>query len=252
MVSLTLKTEIRKVFGKQNKKLRKENILPGVVYGTKTKSLSLQMSAHDFQEVYKKSGDTDIINLEIQDGKNQEVKQVLVKDVVGHHITSLPIHVDFYEIEKGKSVTTHVPLVFEGESSGLKKGGILVKSMDEVEIEALPKDLPHQISVDISSLTDFDQTIYIKDVRIPSGVKILVDLNTPIITLTAPITEEELEEELGQGKEVEGVEVEAKAETEEEGEEEKEEKEEKEGKGEKTAAEQEKDKKVKQQKNKNK
>jgi len=214
MISLTLKTEIRKVLGKQNKQLREKNILPGVVYGAKTESLSLQMSARDFREVYKKAGDTDIINLEIQDGKKKEVKQVLVKDVVRHHITSLPIHVDFYEIEKGKSVTTHVPLVFEGESPGVKQGGILVKSMDEVEIECLPKDLPHQISVDISSLTDFDQTIYIKDIKIPSGVKILVDLDTPIITLTAPITEEELEEELGKGKEVEGVEVEAVAETE--------------------------------------
>jgi len=208
MISLSLKTEKRKVFGKQNKQLRKKGILPAVVYGAKTESLPLQMSLHDFREVYKKAGDTDIINLKIKEGEKEETKQVLVKDVVFHHLNSLPLHVDFYEIEKGKVLTTDVPLVFEGEAPGVKKGGVLVKSMDELEIEALPKDLPHQISIDISSLLDFDQTIYVKDIKLPEGVKSLVDPNTPVITLSAPISEEELEAELGKGKEVEEVEVE--------------------------------------------
>jgi len=206
---LSLKAERRKVFGKRNKQLREKGILPGVVYGPKTESLPLQVPLRDFREVYKKAGDTGIINLEIKEGENKETKQVLIKDVTFHHLSSLPLHVDFYEVEKGQAVTVDVPLVFVGEAPGVKKGGILVKSMDEMEIEALPKDLPHQISVDISSLQNFEQTIYVKDIKLPAGVKSHLDPNTPVITLSAPISEEELEEELGKGKEVEEVEVEA-------------------------------------------
>jgi large subunit ribosomal protein L25 len=87
-------------------------------------------------------------------------------------------------------------------------GGVLIKSMDEIEIEALPKDLPHSIEVDISSLNEFDKTLYVHDIKPPEGVKFLAKENTPVITVSAPITQEELEAELGKAKTVEEVVVE--------------------------------------------
>ncbi len=223
METFVLEAQKRDILGKETKQLREKGLLPAVVYGPKTESLPLQISVRNFREIYKKAGDSSIIDLKIKDGEKEDIKQVLVKDVTFHHLNSSPLHVDFYEIERGKTLTTNVPLVFEGEAPGVKKGGILVKSMDELEIEALPKDLPREIKVDISSLTDFDQTIYVKGIKLPSGVKSLVDPETPVITLSTPISEEELEEELGKGKEVEEVEVEAekkkKEETEEKSEE---------------------------------
>ncbi|NMB92156.1 MAG: 50S ribosomal protein L25 [Parcubacteria group bacterium] len=208
MVNIILKSKIREVFGKQNKKLRQKGLIPGVVYGRKTKPLALTLDLKEFLNIYHQAGDTDLIDLVI-DNQGQEItKKVLVQTVNRDYVTSQPIHIDFYEVEMDKPVTTHVPLVFIGESPSVKAGGVLVKSMDEIEIEALPKDLPHQIEIDISPLDTFDKTIYVKDIKLPNGVKSLVKEDTPIVTVTAPITEEELEAELGKAKTVEEVEVE--------------------------------------------
>jgi large subunit ribosomal protein L25 len=208
MTKIVLKSKIRDVFGKKNTKLREQGLIPGVVYGRKTKPLSLSLDLKEFLNIYRQAGDTDLIDLVI-DNKGQEItKKVLVQAISRDYVTSQPLHIDFYEVEMDKPVTTHVPLVFIGESPAIKKGGILVKSMDEIEIEALPKDLPHQIEVDISSLDTFDKSIYVKDINLPTGVKSLVKEDTPVVTVTAPITEEELEAELGKAKTVEEVEVE--------------------------------------------
>ena len=214
----TLSAQERDVSGKLNNHLRAKGLLPAVVYGPKTGSLSIKVSLRDFRLVHQKAGNTGIIDLEIKDDKGKTTqKDVLIKDIQYHYLNSLPQHVDFYEIEKGKKLTVNVPLDFQGEAPGVKNGGILVKSMEELEIEALPKNIPQTIPVDISVLRDFDQTIYLRDLVLPKDIECSIDPNTPVITLNAPLTEEELEEELGAGKNVEEVGVETeekKAETE--------------------------------------
>jgi len=233
MVNLTLKVKKRIVFGKHNKLLRKEGFIPAVVYGKKTPSYSLQVDSQSFKDVYKKAGDTDIIDLIIEDEKKEQKKSVLIYDVSNHFLNGLPIHIDFYEVEMDKLITAHVPITFIGEAPAVKLGGVLVKPTQEIEVEALPMDLPHEINVDISMLTDFDQTLYVKDISFPPKVKVLIDEDTPVVTINAPITEEELEKELGEDKTVEEIEVEGeKKEEGEEGEEGKEEGELKEKKGE--------------------
>ncbi len=218
MTNLTLRVKKRLVFGKQNKALRKKGFIPAVVYGKKTPACSLQVGFQDFKDVYKKAGDTDIIDLIIEDGKKEQKKSVLIYNVSNHFLDGLPIHIDFYEVEMDKLITAHVPVVFVGESPAVKLGGVLVKPTQEIEVEALPMDLPHEIVVDISTLTDFDQTLCVKDINFSPKVKVLIDENTPVATVNAPITEEELEKELGEAKTVEEVEVEG--EKKEEGEEE--------------------------------
>ena len=218
MTNLTLRVKKRLVFGKQNEALRKKGFIPAVVYGKKTPACSLQVDFQDFKDVYKKAGDTDIIDLIIEDGKKEQKKSVLIYNVSNHFLDGLPIHIDFYEVEMDKLITAHVPVVFVGESPAVKLGGVLVKPTQEIEVEALPMDLPHEIVVDISTLTDFDQTLCVKDINFSPKVKVLIDENTPVATVNAPITEEELEKELGEAKTVEEVEVEG--EKKEEGEEE--------------------------------
>jgi len=233
MVNLTLKVKKRIVFGKQNKLLREQGFIPAVLYGKKTPACSLQVNAQDFKVVYKEAGDTDIIDLIIEDEKKKQTKSVLIQNVSNHFLDSSLLHVDFFEVEMDKPITARIPVNFTGESPAVKLGGVLLKPTSEIEIEALPMDIPHEIIVDISSLTDFDQTLYIKDINFPSKVKVLIDENTPVATINAPITEEELEKELGGAKTVEEVEVEGekvegeKEEEVEEGEEVKKEKEEK-------------------------
>ena len=230
MVNLTLKVKKRIVFGKHNKLLRKQGFIPAVVYGKKTPASSLQVDAQSFKDIYKKAGDTDIIDLIIDDGKKEQKKSVLIYDISNHFLNGLPIHIDFYEVEMDKLITARIPITFIGESPAVKLGGVLIKPTQEIEVEALPMDLPHEINVDISMLTDFDQTLCIKDINFSPKVKVLIDEDTPVATINAPISEEELEKELGEDKTVEEIEVEG--EKKEEGEESKKEGELKEKKGE--------------------
>ena len=208
MANLTLKVEKRIVFGKQNKLLREQGFIPAVLYGKKTPVCSLQINAQDFKAVYKEAGDTDIIDLIIKDEKQEQTKNVLIQNVSNHFLDGSFLHVDFFEVEMDKPIIAHIPVNFIGESPAAKLGGVLVKPTSEIEVEALPMDIPHEIIVDISSLTDFDQTIYIRDIKFSSKVKVLIDENTPVMTVNTPITEEELEKELGGVKTVEDVEVE--------------------------------------------
>jgi len=208
MGEFILKTQIRDIFGKKNQALRKQGLIPGIVYGRKTQTLALKIDLKQFLNIYHQAGDTDLIDLVIEEGDKEQTKRVLVQAVARDYVSSQPLHVDFYEVEMDKPVTTHIPLVFVGEAPATKMGGVLIKSMDEIEIEALPKDLPHSIDVDISSLSEFDKTLYVHDIKPPAGVKFLVKENTPVITVSAPITEEELEAELGKSKTIEEVMVE--------------------------------------------
>ena len=161
MANLTLKAKKRIVFGKQNKLLREQGFIPAVLYGKKTPACSLQVDAQDFKTVYKEAGDTDIIDLIIKDENKNQTKSVLVQNVSNHFLDGSLLHVDFFEVEMDKPITAHIPVNFIGESPAVKLGGVLVKPMSEIEVEALPMDIPHEIIVDISSLTDFDQTLYI-------------------------------------------------------------------------------------------
>lgn len=229
MTNLTLKVKKRIVFGKQNKLLREQGFIPAVLYGKKTPACSLQVNVQDFKVVYKEAGDTDIIDLIIVGEKEKQTKSVLIQNVSNHFLDSSFLHVDFFEVEMDKMITARIPVNFTGESPAVKLGGVLLKPTSEIEVEALPMDIPHEIIVDISSLTDFNQTLYIKDINFSSKVKVLIDENTPVATINAPITEEELEKELGGAKTVEEVEVEGeKKEGVEEGQEVEKEKEEKE------------------------
>jgi len=219
MDNLILKTKKREIFGKKNKVLREKGIIPAVLYGKKTESISLAVNLKDFEEIFKRTGETDIFNLEIEGEKKP--RNVIVQEVKRHFVTNWPIHIDFYEVEMDKPITTPVPITLVGESPAVKTGGILIQSMDEIEIEALPKDIPHEISVDVSDLKEIGQTIYVKDLALKDGIKVKVDLNTPVATISAPISEEELEKELGRVKAAEEVEVSgAKEEKEEEAKEE--------------------------------
>lgn len=153
--------------------LRSEGFMPAVIYGRKEKTASIKISKHDFKKVFKTAGESSIVSIK---GLGDE-KQVLIQEVDFDPITSEPRHVDFYAIEKDKKITVKVPLEFTGEAPAVKElGGILVKVLHELEIEVLPKDLPHSIEVDISTIKDFETSLYVKDLSLPDGV----------VALTAP------------------------------------------------------------------
>ncbi len=166
---ITLTAEKRDIKTKLEN-LREEGRMPAVFYGPKEKSTPITVSTIEFIKTYKKAGESSVIILK----EGNEEHEVLIQDIDVHPVTGAPRHADFYVIEKGKKVKVNVPLVFIGVSPAVKdKGAILVKVARDIEIEASPKDLPHELSVDISSLVEFSSTVTAKDITLPAGVTLV-------------------------------------------------------------------------------
>lgn len=166
--------------------LRKAGKLPAVFYGPKEKSTPIIVSQAEFQKVWKKAGESSVIELH---GEG-EVHDALIHEIDVHPVTGVPRHADFYVIEKGKKVEVEVPIVFDGIAPAVKdKGGILVKVLRELKIEATPKDLPHDVHVDISTLTELTSVITAKDIKLPSGVTLL-ELPDEVVASVAEAKEE--------------------------------------------------------------
>lgn len=168
MLSLTVEKRDSKVRAEQ---VRKEKKIPAVYYGPKQASTSVSIPVLEFKKVWKKAGESSVIILK----QGSEEHEALIHDVDVHPVSGEPRHADFYVIEKGKKVSVKVPLVFVGVSPAVKdKAAILIKVMREMEVEAAPKDLPHDITVDISSLVEYNDTIHAKDLKLAPGVDLKV------------------------------------------------------------------------------
>lgn len=186
---IEIKAENRKETGKKVKTLRDKGIVPAVVYGAGHKSVSIQVNAKEFNKTFREAGETTLLKLKIGD----HTKNVLIHDIARDPIENNIIHIDFYEVKMDQQIKTEVPLVFEGEAPAVKNlGGILVKNLTEIKVEALPKDLPHEIKVDISKLETLESYIRIKDLVLPAGVKILEEMEETVVLVEPPRSEEEL------------------------------------------------------------
>lgn len=186
----------RDIFGKKTADLREAGEIPAIVYGNpsaqagKKETLAITLNFPEFKKVLSQAGESTIISLELE-GKSQDV---LIHEVQSDPLSGLPIHVDFYIVNQDKELEVAVPLVFEGVSLAVKDlGGSLVKVLHELEIRALPKNLPHDIKVDVSSLTTLDSQILIKDLLLPTGVKSVLELDEVVAAITEA-GEEVLEE----------------------------------------------------------
>jgi len=170
MDKLQLKASVREA--KANlKKLRDGGSIPAVLYGHKVQNQSLTLNAREFDKVLKKAGESTIVELITDDGKTHPV---LIHDVQNHYLTSVPTHVDFYEVSMTEKLKAKVVLEFTGESSAVKTmGGVLVKVLNEVEVECLPADLPHNILVSLEGLKELTDSIHVKDLKVAAKVKIL-------------------------------------------------------------------------------
>lgn len=208
---LELQSEKRDKFGKGLERSRKEGKLPAVVYGKGIESVSLFVQMADFRKVWKEAGESTIVNL-----KGESFSKpvgVIIQQVDIDPTSSKPSHVDFYQVDMAKTIQVSVPLVFEGISVAVKElGGVLVKVLHDIEIEALPKDLPHEIKVDISKLKTFDDHVTIGDLNFPTGVKAVEKAEEIVCMAEEP--KEEVEEAVV--RTIEDIEVEKKGKKEEE------------------------------------
>lgn len=167
--------------------LRKEGFIPAVVYGPKQEALSIKINTIAFLKAYRDAGESTVVELSVDGDKHE----VLIQEVDREAIKGSVLHADFYAIEKGKKVSVHVPLEFVGEAPAEKLGGVVVKVMHEIEVEAMPKDLPHEIEVSIESLVDMDSQIHASDLKMPTGVTLLTEPEEVIVLIQAQREEEE-------------------------------------------------------------
>lgn len=210
-MTITLKVEERSAKGKKLDALRAQGKLPAVVYGPKHKAVALSLDAKAFDKAFKSAGESSVL---ILSGVGEDA-EVLVQEVSYAPLKGTVEHVDFYAIEKGKEVTVNVPLVFVGEAPAIKLGGSLTKALHEIEVTSKPSALPHEIEVDVSTLETFDDSIRIKDLKIPANVTVE---NDPEETV-AVVSEVKEEEEEVTEVDISSIEVEQKGKDKEEDEE---------------------------------
>jgi large subunit ribosomal protein L25 len=186
-----LKAEERKISGRKVKTVRAQGLLPGNVYGKKIKSKSVQVNKKEFDLVYSEAGETGLITLQVG---NTELP-VLVSNVQKHPKSDDVIHVDFRQVDLKTKVTAEVPVEVVGESPAEKQAiGTVVQYLNQVEVEALPGDLPEKFEVDTSTLEEVDQAIYVRDLKVDaSKIEIKTNAEEIIVKVEPPQKEEVIE-----------------------------------------------------------
>jgi len=202
-----LKVKLRDRTGKEYvKKLRKNGVLPAVLYGPHLKkSLPLQIDIKELRSFLSQSDKAKIITLEITDQKTDKQHNVIIKDSQRDLIKGDLQHLDFYAVTRGETVTTTVPISFVGKSQGEKIGGIVEHLVRELDLECLPKDLPSIIEVDVTPL-GLGDSLSVGDIKVPSGIKVLTHPQELVVSVVSPVKEEEVKvEEKEAAEEVEVV-----------------------------------------------
>lgn len=182
-----LVAEDRTVLGKKVKKLRKEGLLPANVYGKGLDSHALQIKLSDFQSVFKQVGETGLIDLEFA-GKT---KPVLVKNLQMNYQSNTPLHVDFYQVNLKEKVKTMVAIILTGEAQAVTdKTGILLQTLSDVEVEALPDKLPENVEVSVEGLAEVGSQITVGDIPSSDDVTILTDAGQTVAKIAELVVEE--------------------------------------------------------------
>ncbi|MHB1769904.1 MAG: 50S ribosomal protein L25 [Minisyncoccota bacterium] len=200
---LTLSVEKRMKDGAGAPALRRADMLPGVVYGAHQAAMPIVVEAKAFEKVLREAGEATIVSLT---GLGAPLP-TLIHEVDLDPLTNLPRHVDFYAVTKGQKVEVAIPLVFVGESPAVVAGANLVKVLHELEVEADPMNLPHDIEVDISVLVALNDQIHAKNLALPAGVELVTEPEE-VIVLVQEVVEEK--EEAAAPADIASIEVEEK------------------------------------------
>ncbi len=194
---LVLKAEQRQLTGKKVKRLRREGWIPGVVYGPGLEPSSIQLLRKDLIEVYRQAGTSTLVGLLVK--PQRKPRPALIRDVQQDPITYEVLHVDLEVVDMERPVTAEVPVVLVGEAPVAKDGlAVVTHGTEEIEIRALPSEVPGHIDVDVSVLTRPDQAIHVADLTFPEGILVLSDPETVLVYTSAVrlIEEEEVVEEV--------------------------------------------------------
>lgn len=191
MKKVNLKVEKRKVFGKQLKTFRKTGMLPGNVYGKDIKSTAVQLPVKEFQAVYDEVGSSGVVYLEL-DG---ESRPVLIHALAYDYLHDMPLHADFFQVNLKEKVKTVVPLTIVGEPKAVtEKIGMLMQPVSELEVEALPTDLPEEITLDVTEMAEVGAQMKVGDLKVSGNYEIQNDPEQVLVSIAELVSEEAQED----------------------------------------------------------
>jgi len=186
---MELTAQKRDILGKKVSTLRNQGLIPAELYGRGVKNQHLAIHAKAFKELFKTAGESTMINLEIDNTKIPVMIHDVSRDSVSDEVTSI----DFYQVRLDEKIIVAVPLTFQGEAPAVKDlEGILVKSMHEIKIEALPTNIPHEIAVSLQNLDAIGKSIYVRDLVVPKEVTLKENPDTAVASVTERAKEEEI------------------------------------------------------------
>ena len=183
----SLAADVRNLIGRKVKNLRKTGKIPATVYGKNVTSISVAVDADAFEKVYKEAGETGLVELTV----GSDVRPVLVHTLQKDAVSNQLLHIEFHQVDLKEKVHANVPLELSGVAPAVTgKTGVLLTLIDEVEVEALPTDLPEKLIVDITKLAQVNQEVKVGDLIIPSGVVILTEKDQSVVRVGALISKE--------------------------------------------------------------
>lgn len=181
----------RAIEGKANDKLRRQGLVPAVLYGHGVKNINLSLDAIQLRKTLRQAGTSTLVDLVVDD---RPAVKVLIHDIQYHPTKSSIVHIDFYQVKMTEKLQTDVELKLVGESPAVKElGGVLVRSLDKIKVECLPADLVPEIDVNIAVLKSFEDRIRVRDLNVPPGLTVLEQLDEVVASVTPPRSEAELE-----------------------------------------------------------
>lgn len=188
----TLKVQPRTIVGRKVKTLRSVGTVPANIYGKATASQSIQVNEKEFTKVFQQVGESTVLYLQVESEK--ETRPTLVRQVVYHPVSGQILHIDFNQVNLKEKIAAPVSLELTGEAPAVRESlGILVQQLHEVEIEALPMDMPEHITVDISALAEVDQAIHVKDLRVDAKLTVTDDPEKIVVKIEKLAAEEKIE-----------------------------------------------------------
>ncbi|MEK7630096.1 MAG: 50S ribosomal protein L25 [Patescibacteria group bacterium] len=184
---LELQTKNRTVFGKKVKNIRAHGLIPAELFGANIKNLHLSVPLKEFAKVYKSAGENTIVNVVTEEGKKIPV---FISAVIKNHLSNQLLAVDFHSVQMDEKIKLKVPIEFIGVAPALKSGFVVVKVTTEIEVEALPNEVPHNFEVDLTSLENVGQGIRVADLKVAKAVKIITSGELVIANVAEKAKEE--------------------------------------------------------------
>lgn len=200
-----LSAKPRQAQGRDAKKLRREGILPAVVYGKTRESEAIQLDAHEFELLRRRVGRNALLDLQLDGGRPQPV---MLHGIQEHPVTRRTLHVDLLAVNMTEERTVDVPLVMTGSSEAVERlGGVLLHLRDSVQVRALPDDLPPNLELDITPLETFEVVLHASDLVMPAGVTLVTEGHEAIARVQPPRIEEVAEPTAEEAEAEEGAEA---------------------------------------------